>query len=216
MCAHYTIFLDQNELRDIVAAAEKNLSVPTLNFKMGTRDIWPGYLAPVLVPQAGELKPMYMCWGYPLRLKGKKQKDPAHPSYISKHVQNAKLEEAAGKPFWRESLESRRCLIPVSGFYEWKTLEDGSKQPYYFTMPASSIMYMAGMFKQFKTEDGIFFPHYTMMTTAPTNEVGKVHNRMPVVLDDAEKEIWLYGDYMSLVSRGNIHLHAEATAKDKM
>lgn len=216
MCAHYTIFLQQDELRDIVAAAEKNLATPTLNFKMGTRDIWPGYVAPVMMPDGGTLRPTYMRWGYPLRKKKKIQKDPKNPEYTTRYVQNAKLEEAQEKPFWQDSLEERRCLIPVSGFYEWKTLEDGQKQPYLFTLPQSSIMYMAGMYKYFKTDDGPYFPYYTMLTTQPTEEVSAVHDRMPVVLSEAEHEIWLGDSFMEMVNRSNIHLQAAATTKDQM
>lgn len=216
MCAHYLIFLDDGELRDIVDTAAKNLGNDPLNFKMGTRDIFPGYAAPVLMPEKGELKPVYMRWGYPIRQKKKVQKDPKHPEYTTSYAQNAKLEEAADKLFWKDSLENRRCLIPVSGFYEYKTLEDKRKIPYRFSLPASCVMYMAGMYKFFKQDDGSYFLHYTMMTTAPTSEVAAVHDRMPVVLCEAEHTVWLDGDYMSMLNRSNIHLQATETTREEM
>jgi len=216
MCAHYTIFIEQDELRDIVAAAEKNLKEATPNFKMATSDIWPKYFAPVLMPEKGEMKPAAMRWGFPLKMKKKRQKDPAHPEYTTKYVQNAKLETAQASRFWNDSLAERRCLIPVSGFFEWKTLQDKTKVPYYFYLPTSNLMYVAGMYKFFKTEDGEYLPHYTMMTTQPTHEVGLVHDRMPVVLTKAEEQVWLSGDFMALVNRSNIHLQGAETTKEKM
>ena len=216
MCAHYLIFLDDSDLRDIVKAAERNLGSDTLNFKMGTRDIFPGYAAPVLMPENGGLKPVYMRWGYPIRKKKKIQKDPKHPEYTTSYAQNAKLEEAVGNPFWMDSLKERRCLIPVSGFYEYKTLKSKEKVPYRFSLPGSSVMYMAGMYKFFKQDDGSYFQHYTMCTTAPTTEVAAVHDRMPVVLREAEHIIWLDGDYMSLVDRVGIYLQATEISREEM
>ena len=143
MCAHYTIFIEQDELRDIVAAAEKNLS-PTLNFKMAGTDVFPKYIAPVLVPEDGKLVPTAMRWGYPLRQKKAKQKDPLNPEYTTKAVQNAKLETAQESRFWQDSLEKRRCLIPASGFYEWQTTSEGKKVPYYFLMPTTKNAGCAG------------------------------------------------------------------------
>lgn len=212
MCAHYTIFIEQEELRDIVAAAQKNLAVPTLNFKMGTRDIHPGYGAPVVVPNENVLMPEVMRWGYPLRSKKKRQTDPNKVQYTISYAQNAMLEEALDKPFWRDSLEKRRCLIPVSGFYEYNK----KKTPYYFTMPAASFMYVAGIFKTFKDEDGNWFPFYSMMTTKPNQDIARIHDRMPVVLNQEETSIWLHGDFMSMVDRSGVRLQARETTREEM
>ena len=55
-----------------------------------------------------------------------------------------------------------------------------------------------------------------MMTTQPTLEVGLVHDLMPVVLTKAEEQVWLSGDFLTLLNRSNIHLQRAETTKEKM
>ena len=74
-------------------------------------------------------------------------------------VINARAETATGKPLFRESIGSRRCLIPSTGFYEW----DRNKRKYLFTLPGEPVLYMAGLYDRRDGEDC-----YCILTRLPS------------------------------------------------
>ena len=103
---------------------------------------------------------------------------------------NARAETAAEKPLYRVPFQTRRCLVPASGFYEWQQLGT-YKQPYLFTVPGRDIFHFAGLYDiWFDKADQ---PHYsyTILTTTANETMSGVHDRMPVILDDDEEQHWL-------------------------
>ena len=74
-------------------------------------------------------------------------------------------------------------------------------------MPDTKILYIAGIYKQFKDTDGRMLGHYSMMTTVPNQSVKEIHNRMPAVLLPDEYDQWLTGDYMALKNRDSVILN---------
>jgi putative SOS response-associated peptidase YedK len=106
---------------------------------------------------------------------------------------NARAESLTGKPLFRPLLESGRCLVPASGFYEWK-LEGKRKVPFYFTVPESPLFAFAGLCDTWQKPDGGFLPTYTIITCEPNSLVADVHTRMPVILARENENRWLSGD----------------------
>lgn len=84
----------------------------------------------------------------------------------------------------------RRCLVPASGFYEWEARPDG-KQPYFFSRPEGGLLAYAGLWDEWQQPDGGTLVSYTIVTTAPNEFVKRFHDRMPVVLDEADYDRWL-------------------------
>ena len=101
---------------------------------------------------------------------------------------------------WKHIWKRNRCLIPVSGFYEWHWTDPNNKkekpQPYYFTAgDGSPVLTIAGIFDRWKDpeNDGRELLSFSMMTTAPNAHVGKVHDRLVVTLRPDQFRAWLDG-----------------------
>ena len=107
---------------------------------------------------------------------------------------NARAETVASKPMFRAAFNRTRCLIPVSGYYEWHGTPTG-KQPYYFTARDRSPLTIAGLWDEWKDiETGEPVKACTMIITEANGFVSKVHNRMPVLLQQKDFEPWLTGN----------------------
>jgi len=103
---------------------------------------------------------------------------------------NARSETAATKPVFRESLKSRRCLIPADAFYEWK--RDGkAKQPFCFEVNDGELFAFAGLWDRWKDPSGQWVKTCSILTTGPNAVTSSVHDRMPVILDPDNYELWL-------------------------
>ncbi len=105
---------------------------------------------------------------------------------------NARAETAAEKPSFRAAYQRRRCLAPADGFFEWKRKRD-INQPFFFQMKDESVFYMAGIWESWQTGTGATIESYLLLTTRPNKLVGKVHDRMPVILEGEKREAWLHG-----------------------
>lgn len=108
---------------------------------------------------------------------------------------NARVETVATKPFLREPFKSKRCLMPVSGYYEWQETPYG-KQPWYFTARnGAPIMTAAAVWDQWKNkETGERIKSCAMIITEPNGFVAEVHDRMPVLLMPEQFDRWLGGE----------------------
>ncbi|MGI9658173.1 MAG: SOS response-associated peptidase, partial [Gaiellaceae bacterium] len=111
-------------------------------------------------------------------------KDPS----VSYKMINARAETVAEKPVYKKLLESKRCLIPADGFYEWTTAPDGKKVPIRFTLSDEELFAFAGLWTSWvNKESGELLDSCTIVTTTPNDLVAHTHNRMPVILPvDAE------------------------------
>jgi putative SOS response-associated peptidase YedK len=106
---------------------------------------------------------------------------------------NARAETVATKPMFRSAFKSRRCLIPMSGFYEWKQ-GSSPKQPFYISSTEGPVMCAAGLWEQWKDpESGEALKTCTMIVTAADKFMAPLHDRMPVLLARQLFEPWLKG-----------------------
>lgn len=145
-------------------------------------EIYPTNTAPILMGLS--LSPEPAAWGFP-GFKG------------SGAVINARAETAAEKRMFAESLVARRCVIPSTGFYEWKK-EGREKRKYLFRIPEKKLLYMAGLYKEFQGER-----RYVILTTEPNSSIADVHNRMPVVLPEDMLATWVMdGDMAEQILKG--------------
>ena len=104
---------------------------------------------------------------------------------------NGMSETAASKPAFRESMQTRRCLIPADGFYEWARIGPKEKQPYNFGMADDSIFAFAGLWDRWRDAAGKEVLSCTILTTRPNVLVAEVHNRMPAILRREDYDLWL-------------------------
>jgi putative SOS response-associated peptidase YedK len=107
---------------------------------------------------------------------------------------NARVETVAEKPVFREAFQRRRCLMPVSCYYEWQDTPSG-KQPHYFTArDGLPILTIAGLWDRWRdSATGETLQSCAMIITNANDFVGEVHDRMPVLLQPADFDPWLSG-----------------------
>lgn len=106
---------------------------------------------------------------------------------------NARSETIASKPAFRDSFASRRCLVPVRGFFEWQHL-GGLKIPYYITLKESEIFSLAGIWDTWLMQGGVTLNTFSVVTTRANELMEEIHNtkkRMPVILPAAAEGLWL-------------------------
>jgi putative SOS response-associated peptidase YedK len=149
-------------------------------------NIRPGQSNPVVVNQ--EKKEIeFMIWG----LLPHFAKDE---NYKYKAI-NAKAETVDKLPTFRQPFLHKRCLVPATGFYEPDKI-NFLKQPFpwhYFQMKDNSIFAFAGLYDVWNN-DGKEIHSYTIITTEPNAVVGKYHDRMPVILEKKDEDLWLNPD----------------------
>ena len=106
---------------------------------------------------------------------------------------NARSETIETKPAFRESFISRRCLVPVRGFFEWQHI-GGRKIPWYISLRDEDIFSLAGIWDSWKMKGGVSLNTFSVVTTRANELMSEIHNtkkRMPVILPAAAEKLWL-------------------------
>lgn len=105
---------------------------------------------------------------------------------------NARSETAHEKPTFRDAFRHRRCLIPASGFYEWKEGATGAKQPYALLRDGGEAFAMAGLWETWTDPiRGTRLESGTVLTCPANTRLRALHERMPVVIPEVDWEMWL-------------------------
>ena len=120
-------------------------------------------------------------WGYyPQWLKDQSNSRPLF---------NTRFESLLEKKTFISAFKKSRCLVPISGWYEWKVVGEG-KQPYFFKNTNDENLLAAGLY--WDRSDGS--TEFTIITTAAPVEINEVHDRSPLILDDVSMGVWLSDD----------------------
>src|SRR6516162_7048727 len=109
---------------------------------------------------------------------------------IGYKIINARAETVRDKPSFRSAFKQRRCLIPVSGFYEWKRTAK-PKQPYFVCPRDRGLFSFAGLWESWHDQEGEVIDSCTILTTSANELMQSIHDRMPVSLDPASDDVWL-------------------------
>jgi putative SOS response-associated peptidase YedK len=144
-------------------------------------NIAPSENVPVIVREGLNNKVSTMRWGL-------------IPSWATGAVQgpnpiNARAESLAENKMYHDLLVRGRCLVPATGFYEWRT-SGQKKTPFYFSKKDRSLFTIAGLFDVRKARDGSETRSFTIVTTTPNDLVAPFHNRMPVILSSEGEKVW--------------------------
>jgi len=108
---------------------------------------------------------------------------------------NARAEEAATKPAFREAFKKRRCLVPADAFYEWQRLDPKTKRPFAIALASGEPYAFAGLWESWRRPEGESLETFTILTTDPNELMAPIHNRMPVILEPKNYDRWLdHGD----------------------
>jgi putative SOS response-associated peptidase YedK len=160
---------------------------PTSNFQP-RYNICPTTTIDAIVPAFDHRQVVPMRWGLIPNWWSKSLKEMKLATF------NARAETVGEKAVFRDAFKRRRCLIPVSGYYEWQDTPEG-KQPHYFSRQDGQVMTIAGLYDTwvYKGSDDAI-KSCAMVITAPNDIVAEVHDRMPVVLEEKDFETWLTGN----------------------
>lgn len=177
MCGRYILYTEKEamEINEIIKEVERKMGKEN---KVKTGEIFPTNLAPVLIDNPQGISPTLMTWGF--------------PNYNNKGVIiNAKSETANEKPTFRDAVMTRRCVVPSSGFFEWASSSNKKqKDKYLFEMPKSKVLYMAGLYSNYKV-DGNVTTRFVILTTQANESVVDIHNRMPLILSKEKIFEWI-------------------------
>ncbi len=163
MCGRYLFTQeDDDDLLDIANVLNETYGADAWH----PGDMTPSSRVPSLILDSS-VHPVLQRWGIPVS---------------QRLVINSRAETAAEKPLFRDSLSSRRCALPCSGFYEW----DAQKRKFLFTMVGTHCFFLAGIWQHRDGED-----HCCVLTTAANASMAPVHHRMPVLLTRDMVQPWL-------------------------
>jgi putative SOS response-associated peptidase YedK len=135
-------------------------------------------------------------------------KDPS----IGSRMINARAETVDAKPAFRRAFAKRRCLLPADGFYEWLKVADQGKtrkQPYYIHRTDGGVLAFAGLYELWRDKSvpddhpQAWLWTAVIITTSAEDEVGRLHDRMPMVIDPAR-----WGDWLDPANGDAAHVHA--------
>jgi putative SOS response-associated peptidase YedK len=115
---------------------------------------------------------------------------------------NARSDKVASSPAFRASAKSKRCLVPMDGWYEWRANPDGgavgkkvSKTPFFLHRDDGDTLFMAGLWSIWKSaKDAAPLLSCTIITTDAVGELAEVHDRMPLILPEDDWDAWLDPD----------------------
>jgi putative SOS response-associated peptidase YedK len=199
MCGRYLIqdTDGDNVIKTIIESAKGHLDYG----KLSTGEIYPTNYAPVIkIYNTADIEAYPMIWGF------SGFTDNKHPKIKPKPLINAKAETIGQLKTWKESYEQRRCLVPSSGFYEWRHEGKNNKTKYLFTLPDKQTLFMAGVYKTVRKDDNTASEYFSIITTSANTSMQPIHNRMPVVLYHYEYKQWLTGDFAILLDRSAVML----------
>lgn len=187
MCCRYWME-ESPELKPFVDAANRS----------PLRDKMVAHLAKPL-KTSGEIRPTDICVAVAPDRSGKRAAYPMFWGFTGQqsYLLNTRIESANQKPMWKESLERRRCIIPASWYYEWQHLKSadgktktGSK--YMIQPKGATLTLLAGIYRLEPFQDtGMMFPHFSILTREPGNDIRPIHDRMPVILDAQDAAAWI-------------------------
>jgi putative SOS response-associated peptidase YedK len=181
MCGRY----DLNESPQLLALYFR-LSAEPPAFR--NADVRPTDAAPIIRFHDGQRLALPARWG----LIPSWSKDDR----IAQHTFNARAETVAGKPSFRAAFKRRRCIVPVSAFFEWRAVPgEQKKQKLRFTSPAQHPLALAGLWEHWqRPETDEMVETYTIITTPANLFMAPIHDRMPVILDQRDWTTWLDPD----------------------
>jgi putative SOS response-associated peptidase YedK len=175
MCGRFTRLYTWKQLHALL-----DLRWPEALEIIPSYNVAPTQIAPVCrIDSRGEREMVRMRWGLTPSWSPDGKPGPI----------NARCETAATNGMFRSAYAARRCLVPASGFYEWRTVGD-HKQPYYITLVNDPVFCFAALWERWGDSDQAV-ESFTILTTSPNEAVARVHDRMPVIIRPADFAEWL-------------------------
>lgn len=180
MCGRFALDTDPIEIERRFHAAVEKLTIER------RYNVAPGQHMPIIIRKSPN-KAILAKWG----LIPFWSKEPK----VKFSTINARAENLSSSPVYRKPFASQRCLVPTTGFFEWKRLTDKDKVPYYIHLKNSKLFAFAGLYDIWKDAEDHPLTTFTIITTQPNSLMEKIHNRMPVIFSETDEDRWLDPDF---------------------
>jgi putative SOS response-associated peptidase YedK len=182
MCGRYTHLFTWKQLHRLMELASWPIDELDERYNVA-----PTQFAPVVRVSgtAGRREGAMLRWG----LVPSWAKDPA----IAARLINARAETIAQKPAFRHALRRSRCLVPISGFFEWRQSDPHTRKQPFYIHPAEpgDIFALAALWERWSSPDAAPMETFTLITTVPNSLMLPLHDRMPVILPSESWSAWL-------------------------
>jgi len=175
MCGRYTITAPPDVMRELFGFGEQPNFPPRHN-------IAPTQPVPIVFRDGAQRHFLLVRWGLV-------------PSWVKEAPQslliNARAETIAEKPSFRGAFRHRRALMPADGFYEWKPVGKGAKQPWLIRRRDRAPFAMAALWETWAAAEGSEIDSCAIVTCEANATLAPIHHRMPVILDEKDWDAWL-------------------------
>ena len=181
MCGRFTITYSYEELKQHL---ETNFKINNFKavFNLPRYNVAPGQEIIAVINDGQNNRVGNLKWGFlPSFAKDEK---------IAFSMINAKSETVHEKVAYKDAFKKRRCLILADSFYEWKRVGK-DKTPMRILKKDKQLFAMAGIWNTYQRDDGTKIHTCAILTTSANELIALIHDRMPVILDKNQQEIWL-------------------------
>jgi putative SOS response-associated peptidase YedK len=202
MCGRYTLHLKR------LAALRRVLGVERSAYEDNGHEVWsprynaaPGQDLPVIRVAQGDRVLSAVSWGL---LPAWSRAGPPEGSSKARRAPrpiNARVETIETLPSFRDPFARRRCVVPVTGYFEWRATPAGAAKEPLWIHPRHTdlddeppVMALAGIWDRFTSEDGEVLDSFAIVTTAASERLSVIHDRMPLELHGDDVERWLARD----------------------
>lgn len=201
MCGRYVLVMGEDGIEELIREGdipaelmERLLEEGRARIAGGSRprrssssfaryNIAPTQDAPIVVSREGRRQLELARWSY---IPGW-WKEPEPPKFATFNARNDRLKSSG---FWRAALDTHRCMVPASGFYEWKR-SGKTRQPFYVHRKDGRLTAFAGLYSlRTDPETGDPSTTFTIITTPSNGLMSELHDRIPLVLGDTGDELW--------------------------
>lgn len=190
MCGRF--YVDDETMQEVEKIARK---IDRETAKAG--DVHPSEAALVIKAQKEEVVSQVLKWGYQAAAKS------------GRVIFNARSESVTEKPMFKNDFESRRCIIPAAGFYEWR--KTGTEKEKYRFFTKGMPLFLAGIYCRNPEGD-----RFTILTRQAEGCMEGIHDRMPVILTRGDIEKWLFSreEAESLMKKHFVQLERQKNDPD--
>jgi putative SOS response-associated peptidase YedK len=188
MCGRFLLLSDVEEIIEKYVLDIKRIEYTPKG------EVFPSDTVPVIVNE-GKKELRLLKWGFTL-------------SFSKNLIINARGETLEEKSIFRNSFYTRRCIIPAAGYFVWKK-EGNKKIKHIINLKDRSLFSLAGIYGNFTDKNGVSYTGFTIITVSPNELISKLHDRMPLIIDRKDEDLWLnnnlpdLGDLRKLVKPFN-------------
>lgn len=185
MCGRATLTQNEQDLESQFNATFYTEDILRYN-PIPSFNIAPSHVIPILTMEdKNHFLPAIWGWNQPIG------------SEKNMYLINAKAETLSSKKSFEPLLHSGRCVIPLSGYYEW--IKNGKQKiPHYIHIDQKDVFPVAGIYSEI-ISNGQMIKHVVIITTSAIPSINHIHERMPLILTEEEKNHWLSDQYSTIL-----------------